>query len=61
LSLTSYADLSGPAAKRFLDSPYYVMPSEPVGQEAFAVIREAMRDKGMVALGRLPASHGVAR
>jgi DNA end-binding protein Ku len=29
------------------------MPSEPVGQEAFAVIREAMRGKGMVALGRL--------
>src|SRR5207302_412001 len=29
--------------QRFFDSPYYVMPSEPVGQEAFAVIREAMR------------------
>jgi hypothetical protein len=29
------------------------MPSEPVGQEAFAVIREAMRGKRMVALGRL--------
>src|SRR5213595_1793388 len=39
--------------QRFFDSPYYVMPSEPVGQEAFAVIREAMRGKGMVALGRL--------
>src|SRR5712672_2674555 len=39
--------------QRFFDSPYYVMPSEPVGQEAFVVIREAMRGKGMVALGRL--------
>jgi DNA end-binding protein Ku len=39
--------------QRFFDSPYYVMPSEPVGQEAFAVIREAMRGKRMVALGRL--------
>src|SRR5437588_10975704 len=39
--------------QRFFDSPYYVMPSAPVGQEAFAVIREAMRGKGMVALGRL--------
>ena len=29
---------------------------EPVGQEAFAVIREAMRGKGMVALGRLVLS-----
>ena len=32
------------------------MPSEPVGQEAFAVLREAMRGKGMVALGRLVLS-----
>src|SRR5215472_5235755 len=42
--------------QRFFDSPYYVMPSEPVGQEAFAVMREAMRGKGMVALGRLVLS-----
>src|SRR4051812_23868363 len=41
---------------RFFDTPYYVTPSEPVGQEAFAVIREAMRGKGMVALGRLVLS-----
>ena len=42
--------------QRFLDTPYYVTPSEPVGQEAFAVILEAMRGKGMVALGRLVLS-----
>src|SRR5262249_50782197 len=42
--------------QRFFDSSYYVMPSEPVGQEAFAVIREAMRGQGMVALGRLVLS-----
>src|SRR5713101_6957464 len=42
--------------QRFFDSPYYVVPSAPVGQEAFAVIREAMRGKGMVALGRLVLS-----
>jgi DNA end-binding protein Ku len=42
--------------QRFFDSPYYVMPSEPVGQEAFAVIREAMHKKGVVALGRLVLS-----
>jgi DNA end-binding protein Ku len=42
--------------QRFFDSPYYVMPSEPVGQEAFAVIREAMRKKGVVALGGLVLS-----
>ena len=38
--------------ERFLDSPYYIGPSM-VGQEAFAVIREAMRGKAMVALGRV--------
>jgi DNA end-binding protein Ku len=42
--------------QRFLDTPYYVMPNEPVGQEAFAVIREAMCKKGVVALGRLVLS-----
>ena len=42
--------------ERFLDSPYYVAPNEPVGQEAFAVIREAMRGKDMVALGRVVLS-----
>src|SRR5256884_1357592 len=42
--------------QRFFDTPYYVTPSDPVGQEAFAVIREAMRGKGMVALGRLVLS-----
>jgi len=39
--------------QRFFDSPYYVTPDAPVAQEAFAVIREAMRHKSMVALGRL--------
>src|SRR6266446_595832 len=38
--------------KRFYDNPYYIAPTDNVGQEAFAVIRDAMRGKGMVALGR---------
>jgi DNA end-binding protein Ku len=42
--------------RRFFDTPYYVTPSEAVGQEAFAVIREAMCSKRMVALGRLVLS-----
>jgi DNA end-binding protein Ku len=37
----------------YLDSPYYIVPDDAVGQEAFAVIREAMRGKDMVALGRI--------
>jgi hypothetical protein len=39
--------------QRFFDTPYYITPNEPVGQEAFAVIREAMRSKALVAFGRV--------
>src|SRR6202023_1955815 len=39
--------------ERYLDSPYYIAPNEQAGQDAFAVIREAMRGKGMGALGRV--------
>src|SRR5438046_9313046 len=42
--------------QRFFDTPYYVTPSEPVGQEAFAFIRDAMRCRGMVSRGRLMPS-----
>jgi DNA end-binding protein Ku len=39
--------------ERYLESPYYLIPNDDVGQEAFAVIREAMRGKDMVALARI--------
>jgi DNA end-binding protein Ku len=39
--------------ERYLDSPYYITPDGQVGQDAFAVIREAMRGKGLVGLGRV--------
>jgi DNA end-binding protein Ku len=39
--------------ERYLDSPYYIIPNDQVGQEAFAVIRDAMRGKAMVALARV--------
>lgn len=39
--------------ERYLDSTYYIAPNDQVGREAFAVIREAMRGKDMVALGRI--------
>jgi DNA end-binding protein Ku len=38
---------------RYLDSAYYIAPTDQVGQEAFAVIRDTIRDKKMVALGRI--------
>jgi DNA end-binding protein Ku len=42
--------------ERYLENPYYIVPNDQVGQDAFAVIREAMRDKGMAALGRVVLS-----
>jgi DNA end-binding protein Ku len=39
--------------ERYFDSPYYLAPTDEVGQEAFAVIREAMRSEGRVALARI--------
>jgi DNA end-binding protein Ku len=39
--------------ERYLDSPYYITPDGQVGQDAFAVIREALRGRDMVALGRV--------
>ncbi len=42
--------------ERYLDGPYYITPDGQVGQEAFAVIREAMRGKDMAALGRVVLS-----
>src|SRR6266496_3698233 len=37
----------------YLNSPYYIAPDGEVGQQAFAVIREAIRKEGMVALARV--------
>ena len=38
---------------RYLEAPYYIAPSERVAEEAFAIIRDAMRDENVVGLGRL--------
>jgi DNA end-binding protein Ku len=38
---------------RYLATPYYLAPTDKVGQEAFAVIRDAIREKKMAALGRI--------
>jgi len=37
----------------YYDKPYYVVPRDEVGQETFAVIRDAMAAKGLVGLGRV--------
>jgi DNA end-binding protein Ku len=38
---------------RDIENTYYVAPTDEVGQEAFAVIREAMRSKDMLGIGRI--------
>jgi Ku protein len=39
--------------KRYYERPYYIVPDGKTGEEAFAVIRDAMKDKGRVALARI--------
>ena len=40
----------------WLDTPYYLSPNDPVGQEAFSVIRDAMESQDMVGISRLVIS-----
>jgi DNA end-binding protein Ku len=37
----------------YLDAPYYIVPDGEVGAQAFAVIREAIREEGMVAIAKV--------
>jgi len=37
----------------YLNNPYFIVPDGEVGQQAFAVIREAIRKEGMVAIGKV--------
>ena len=37
----------------YIRDPYYIAPDGEVGQQAFAVIREAIRKEGMVAIGKV--------
>ena len=43
--------------KRYLDKPYYIAPNGKAGADAFAVIRDAMKDKDRVALSRIVIAH----
>jgi DNA end-binding protein Ku len=38
---------------RYLDTPYYIAPNERVAEEAFSIMRDAMRDDKVVGLGRV--------
>jgi DNA end-binding protein Ku len=37
----------------YIRDPYFIAPDGEVGQQAFAVIREAIRKEGMVAIGKV--------
>jgi DNA end-binding protein Ku len=37
----------------YQNNPYYIVPDGEVGEQAFAVIREAIRQEGMVAIGKV--------
>lgn len=39
--------------KRYLNNPYYIAPDGKAGVDAFAVIRDAMKDKNRIALARI--------
>jgi len=39
--------------RRYFDRPYYIAPDGKAGEEAFAVIRDAMKDKDRVALAKV--------
>src|SRR5678816_16443 len=39
--------------KRYYERPYYIVPDGKSGEEAFGVIRDAMKDKDRVALARV--------
>jgi Ku protein len=43
--------------KRYFDHPYYIAPDGKAGIDAFAVIRDAMKDKDRVALARIVVSN----
>jgi DNA end-binding protein Ku len=43
--------------KRYLNHPYYIAPNGKAGVDAFAVIRDAMKDKDRVALARIVLSN----
>lgn len=43
--------------RRYLDKPYYIAPAGKTGADAFAVIRDAMKDKDKVALAKIVIAH----
>jgi DNA end-binding protein Ku len=47
---------AGQIDARYFEKPYYVAPREVIGQESFAVIRDAMSREGVIGLARIVLS-----
>jgi DNA end-binding protein Ku len=47
---------AGQIDARYFEKPYYIVPREEIGQEPFAVIRDAMGREGLIGLGRIVLS-----
>jgi DNA end-binding protein Ku len=47
---------AGQIDARYFEKPYYVLPREDIGQESFAVIRDAMAREGVIGLARVVLS-----
>jgi hypothetical protein len=39
--------------RKYVDTPYYIVPRDDAGEEAFAVIREAMHERRVAGMGRV--------
>ena len=52
IDIESFVD-RGEVDEIYLDESFYIVPNDEVAYEAFAVIREAMKKKNMVGLGRV--------
>jgi DNA end-binding protein Ku len=47
---------AGQIDMRYFEKPYYMVPREVIGQESFAVIRDAMSREGVIGLARVVLS-----
>jgi DNA end-binding protein Ku len=47
---------AGQIDARYFEKPYYIVPREQIGQESFAVLRDAMRREGVIGLARVVLS-----
>ena len=47
---------AGQIDARYFEKPYYIVPREEIGEESFAVIRDAMNREGLIGLARIVLS-----